>query len=121
MKPTPEQVKRVLEWLIERDQVWGMMESTLREALEAAPESFYTGDRVRVPDGREGRVLWVIPTGTEVAIALDDTYGSFHIHPSHVELVQRAGDYERAVRRGDVREAEGAARRRDAQGGEHGR
>lgn len=49
------------------------------------------GDRVRVPDGREGSLLWVIPTGTEAAVALDGVYGTFHIHPSRLaELRARA-------------------------------
>lgn len=40
------------------------------------------GDRVRVPDGREGKLLWIIPSGTEAAVALDGAPGTFHIHPS---------------------------------------
>jgi hypothetical protein len=39
------------------------------------------GARVRVPDGREGKLLWIIPSGQEAAVALDGVAGTFHIHP----------------------------------------
>lgn len=46
-----------------------------------------TGDRVRVPDGREGWLCWIIPSGPEAVVALDGVGGTFHIHPSKLERV----------------------------------
>jgi hypothetical protein len=45
-----------------------------------------TGDRVRLPDGREGKLCWVIASGEEAAVALDGVDGTFHIHPSRLAL-----------------------------------
>lgn len=40
-----------------------------------------TGDRVRLPDGRVGKLCWIIPSGREAAVAIDGLAGTFHIHP----------------------------------------
>lgn len=45
-------------------------------------------DRVRVADGREGWLCWIIPKGTEAAVALDGEYGTWHTHPSNLTKVQ---------------------------------
>lgn len=45
------------------------------------------GDRVRLPDGREGKLLWIIPSGREAAVELDGEAGSFHLPPDQLTLL----------------------------------
>jgi hypothetical protein len=45
------------------------------------------GDRVRIPDGREGKLLWIIPSGKEAAVELDGEAGSFHLPPDQLTLL----------------------------------
>ena len=55
----------------------------------ASDQVIEKGARVRIPDGREGTVLWVIPSGQEAAVSLPGVYGTFHIHPKYLVLLGR--------------------------------
>lgn len=49
------------------------------------------GDQVRLHDGREGTIAWVIPSGEEAAIILPGVHGTYHIHPRYLtKLRERA-------------------------------